>query len=48
MNRRELRWGIAAAGSVLLSACNDVQSALAPVADESRAIERVWDLMLWI
>ena len=33
---------------VLLAACNTVQSALAPVADESRAIERVWDLMLWI
>jgi len=32
----------------LLAACNQVQSALAPVADESRAIERVWDLMLWI
>jgi len=45
---RGLRWGLAAAGSALLSACNTVQSALAPVADESRAIVRVWDLMLWI
>lgn len=33
---------------LLLAACNTVQSSLAPVADESRAIERVWDTMLWI
>jgi cytochrome c oxidase subunit 2 len=39
---------LAACASALLAACNTVQSALAPVADESRAIERVWDLMLWI
>ena len=48
MSLRGLRWGLAAGGSALLAACNHVQSALAPVADESRAIERVWDLMLWI
>lgn len=48
MNRRGLQWGSAACASALLAACNTVQSALAPVADESRAIERVWDLMLWI
>ena len=46
--RRGLHWGFTACGSALLAACNTVQSALAPVADESRAIERVWDLMLWI
>jgi cytochrome c oxidase subunit 2 len=48
VNRRGLQWGSAACASALLAACNTVQSALAPVADESRAIERVWDLMLWI
>jgi cytochrome c oxidase subunit II len=39
---------LASGGALLLGACNTVQSALAPVADESRAIERVWDLMLWV
>jgi cytochrome c oxidase subunit 2 len=48
VNRRGLQWGSAACASALLAACNTVQSALAPVADESRAIERVWGLMLWI
>ena len=48
MSQRGLHWGIATGSIALLAACNQVQSALAPVADESRAIERVWDLMLWI
>jgi cytochrome c oxidase subunit II len=37
-----------AAGAMSLCACNSVQSALAPVGDQAAAIERVWDLMLWI
>jgi cytochrome c oxidase subunit 2 len=41
-------WLPASGAAMLLGACNTVQSALAPVADESHAIEGVWDLMLWI
>ena len=48
MNSRAARrlLGFGAASS--LAGCNTVQSALAPVGDQSAAIERVWDLMLWI
>ena len=48
MLRRGLRWGSMIGGAVVLPACNHVQSVLAPAADESQAIERVWELMLWI
>ena len=43
-----LRWGAVTGGAALLSACSQVQSVLAPVADESHAIRRAWDLMLWV
>jgi cytochrome c oxidase subunit 2 len=46
--RSGLRVILASGATALLAACNHVQSALAPVADQSRAIERVWDTMLWI
>lgn len=37
-----------ASAASLLAGCNHVQSALAPAGDQAAAIERVWDLMLWI
>jgi len=43
-----LRSGCAIVSVAVLSACDRAQSALAPAADESRAIERAWELMLWI
>jgi len=36
------------ATGTLLAGCNTVQSVLAPAGDQASAIERVWDLMLWI
>jgi cytochrome c oxidase subunit 2 len=39
---------LAPAAAALLAGCNRVQSALAPAGDQAAAIERVWDLMLWI
>lgn len=42
-------WRLPTAGATaLLAGCNRVQSALAPAGDQAAAIERVWDLMLWI
>jgi cytochrome c oxidase subunit 2 len=46
--QRGLRWGCAFAAAAGLSACDHVQSALAPVADESRGIAHAWASMLWI
>ncbi|MGA0585532.1 cytochrome c oxidase subunit II [Dyella sp. KRB-257] len=39
---------LAAGAASLLAGCSHVQSALAPAGDQAAAIERVWDLMLWI
>ena len=47
MSPRAARWPVVASAAALAS-CNTVQSALAPAGDQSAAIERVWDLMLWI
>jgi len=46
--QRGLRWGCAFGVAAGLSACNQVQSALAPMTDESRAIAHAWASMLWI
>jgi cytochrome c oxidase subunit II len=45
---RGARLLLASGAALLLGACNTVQSALAPIADQSDAIERVWDVMLWV
>jgi cytochrome c oxidase subunit II len=45
---RRLRWLSAVVSAALLCACNTVQSTLAPAGDQAAAIERVWNLMLWI
>jgi cytochrome c oxidase subunit II len=39
---------LVASAASLLAGCNHVQSALAPAGDQAAAIERVWNLMLWV